>query len=98
MTETDTLRDRLRRISAEEPADGCGLMEYLRWLGRRSEVEVQLRSAAGNRTGAIPVPGMMEETNHRCPGCGEEWYADGEEGQDRCPNCGEPAGDFHETM
>lgn len=43
----------------------------------------------------------MEERNRRCPRCGEEWYADGEEGQEDCPNCGsrgEPAGDFHETM
>jgi len=41
----------------------------------------------------IPVPeAMEEETNRRCPDCGEEWYADGEEGQEFCPACGERAG------
>lgn len=32
-----------------------------------------------------------EATNRKCPRCGEEWYADGEEGQEVCPSCGESA-------
>jgi len=34
---------RLEEIRAEEPPDGCKVMEYLRWLGRRSEVECDIR-------------------------------------------------------
>lgn len=95
---------RHREIVAEEPADGCKLMPFLRWLGRRSEVEVEVRKidaelrGDGNNTGAIPVPFSMDETNQECTECGERWYTDGEDGQDRCPNCGERAGEFHETM
>jgi rubrerythrin len=40
----------------------------------------------------------MDEATHECPDCGEEWYADGEEGQEVCPNCGKSAVEFHETM
>ena len=30
-------------ILTEEPANGCKLMVFLRWLGRRSEVELEIR-------------------------------------------------------
>jgi len=34
---------RLRAIQAEEPPDGCKMMPFLRWLGRRSEVDCDIR-------------------------------------------------------
>jgi len=40
--ETELL-ERLREIEASRPPDGCKLMEFLRYLGRRSEVEVEIR-------------------------------------------------------
>jgi len=39
------LRAKLQEIEAGRPPDGCKLMEFLRYLGRRSEVELELRES-----------------------------------------------------